>query len=85
MGVFFISILGVIAYKARQTKWNTIIIRRTRFAHKIVGYFAWYSTFYTLTSGMVKFQIMFGLREEYGYIPYSSLAAMISVYIILEV
>jgi hypothetical protein len=51
-GVVLVSTLGIIASKVRNVKWNTPNIKRARFAHKIAGYFAFYTSFFSLSSGI---------------------------------
>ena len=54
-GVTLVSLFGVIAFRVRDIKWNTPIIKKARTAHKIIGYLAFYSTFFTLSSGIFVF------------------------------
>ena len=67
----------------RGVKWSTWLIKRTRTAHKVAGYLAWFSTFFTLTSGLKLYAKDFD--DSLNYLVPINIAGMISIYLIFEI
>lgn len=85
--VILVSLTGSLAMKVREVKWNTFLIRRSRFVHKVLGYIAFFSSTMVLSTGIFKFAKRYReveLNTNLGYL-IGHILVMIGIYIALEI
>ena len=73
--------------KARGVKWNTVLVKRSRLVHQALGYIAFFSSTFVLSTGILKFLRKYRDNEKRENIAYlaGTIVIMLGIYISLEI